>query len=299
MIYMSNSLSQYLVALSANPFGQLHTTSPLVFTAHSDLLFPPSQSLLCWLLHTLSAGRRNRNNSLGVQKTSQIKRMQRILSSLQENKTECTTDESTQSASLHWPKVGSGSYGWLLVGVGFITLNQRWANVYYPRYQMMYRIRWLDLLDQRWANVCSPHYHRLLEYVGCHLLDQHWANVWSLHYDWLLEYVGYHLLDQHWANVRSLHYHWLLEYVGCHLLDQHWANACSWHYHNWLSFVWPTFGQCSLHYHKLLEYVSQTAWWLYDWYWLVLELQRVTNISLTYVWIRTSTKLNATKCQLF
>ena len=29
----------------------------------------------------------------------------------------------TQSACLRWPNVGSGSYGWLLVGVGFITLN--------------------------------------------------------------------------------------------------------------------------------------------------------------------------------
>ena len=84
----------------------------------------------------------------------------------------------SQSACLRWPNVGSGSYGWLLVGVGFITQIQRCANVYYPRYQKMYRIRWLDLLDKRWANVCSPHYHRTLEYVGHHELDQHWANVY-------------------------------------------------------------------------------------------------------------------------
>ena len=75
--------------------------------------------------------------------------------------------------------------------------------------------------------------------------------------------IGYHVFDQSFGNIYSLHFHNLLEYV--------FLIAC-------------------LH----EPYIGI---WLYDWYWLALELQCVTNIGPTYVWIRASTKLKATKCQ--
>ena len=174
----------------------------------------------------------------------------------------------SQSACLRWPNVGSGSYGWLLVGVGFITLNQRWANVYNPRYQRMYRIHWLDLLDQRWANVFSPHYHRLLEYFGYHLLDKHSANVCSPRYHWLLwirwlscngcgmptedAYSSGHLVLSHFGTCMCSYVETNLSWtclvsgplnfehpsvlLFC-FMDQHWTNVCSPHYHWLLEYV--------------------------------------------------------------
>ena len=162
----------------------------------------------------------------------------------------------------------------------------------------MYRIHWLDLLDQRWANVFSPHYHMLLEYVGYHLLNQHWpmcvvctiigclntlaiicwTNIWPMCVVPTIIGCLNTLAGICWANIGSMCVVCTF-IIGYHLFDQPLGNVYN------------------LHYHNLLEYVSQKAWWLYDWYWLELELQRVTNIAPTYVWIRTSTKLNATKCQ--
>ena len=38
----------------------------------------------------------------------------------------------SQTAHIRWANVGRWSYGWINVGVGSITLVQRWANVIYP-----------------------------------------------------------------------------------------------------------------------------------------------------------------------
>ena len=55
--------------------------------------------------------------------------------------------ESTQIAWMRWPNVGLWSVGWLMVGVGFVTLGQRRGQ--------RATLHWDNADCQRWPNVAT------------------------------------------------------------------------------------------------------------------------------------------------
>ena len=166
----------------------------------------------------------------------------------------------SQSACLRWPNVGSRSYGWLLVGVGFITLNHCLANVYYPRYQRMYRIHRLDLLDQRWplyvvrtiigclntlAIMCWTNIGPMCvvrTIIGClnMLATICWTNIGPICVVHTIIGCLNTLAVICWTNIGPMCVVSTI-IIGYHLFDQPLGNVYI------------------LHYHNLLEYVSQKA----------------------------------------
>ena len=64
----------------------------------------------------------------------------------------------TQTAHIRWANVGRWSYGWINVGVGSMTLAQRWSNVIYPINISSMSAPIYLLLGQCWANVYKYNY---------------------------------------------------------------------------------------------------------------------------------------------
>ena len=75
-----------------------------------------------------------------------------------------------QTAHIRWANVGRWSYGWINVGVGSMTLAQRWANVTNPIIIFSLSGPIFLLLGQCWANVYKPNYNFTM-------LAQRWPNV--------------------------------------------------------------------------------------------------------------------------